>query len=282
MTIVGIVPNLEKDTDLSVTKRLINFLENKGCCPYIPIDTAKKFGIDKYGIDEERLFHIADFIIVLGGDGTLLGMGRKTAKFNTPLLGINLGNLGFLTSADNLGAEDSIEKVLKKDYKVEKRLMIEAHINSYSDDRKKEIALNDICITRGVFSKLVEIDVYVNNEYLDTIRADGIIVSTPTGSTAYNLSAGGPILKPDTKIMSITPICPHNMYSRSIVVSADDNITMAMKGGRDDSEFILSADGQDGIKLKKGDVVKIKKSEFCTTIIKTDMKSFYDILREKL
>lgn len=282
MVIAGIMPNIEKDPDLAVTKRLIYFLETKNCCPYIPYNIAKKYNMDKYGIEENRLFSIADFLIVLGGDGTLLGIGRKTAEYSTPLLGINLGNLGFLTAADNEGAEKAIEKLLNKDYKIEKRLMIEAYINSYSKNKKSELALNDICITRGMFSKLVEIDVYVNKEYLDTIRADGIIISTPTGSTAYNLSAGGPILKPDTQIVSITPICPHNMYSRSIVVSADDVITMAMKGQYDDSEFILSADGQDGIKLKKNDVVKIKKSNYCTTIIKTEMKSFYDILREKL
>ncbi len=283
MTIAGIMPNLEKDEDLSVTKRLITFLENKGCCPYIPCDIAKNFNLDKYGIDEDRLFSIADFIIVLGGDGTLLGIGRRTAKYNTPLLGINLGNLGFLTAADNLGAEYAIEKVLENDYKVEKRLMIEAYINK-GDNINNDgiIALNDICITRGAFSKLVEIDVYANKEYLDTVRADGIIISTPTGSTAYNLSAGGPILKPDTKIMAITPICPHNLYSRSIVISADDVITMVMRSKSNDSEFLLSADGQDAIKMKNNDIVRIKKSQFYTTIIKTEMKSFYDILREKL
>ena len=285
MKVIGIIPNIEKDTDFSVTKRLIKFIEQNNCIPYIPLNIINNYdfnnnNLNTYIIDEKKLFLKADFIIVLGGDGTLLGIGRKTAKFNIPLLGINMGNLGFLTDEENINAEISILKVLNNDYKLEKRLMIEAFINKSEYDNI--IALNDICITRGIFSKLVEIDVYVNDEYLDRIRADGIIISTPTGSTAYNLSAGGPILKPDTKIISITPICPHNLYSRSIVISSDDDITLVMCGNYFECEFILSADGQNGIRLKCNDIVRIRKFKYFTTIIKTNMKGFYDILREKL
>lgn len=278
---VGIIPNLDKDGDLSVTKKVLAMLQEKGCCPRLPEHIAEIHSLSQFSTPIEDIYETSDFLIVLGGDGTLLNAGRKTAQYNVPLLGINLGTKGFLTDGDRNDVENSIDKILQNDYKVEKRIMLEAAvINKYSTG-ESYIALNDVCVSRGVFSTIVNIRVYVNNEYLDTYRADGIIVSTPTGSTAYNLSAGGPILKPDTQIFAITPICPHALHARSIVVSADDIVTIEI-GGHVRGELLISVDGQAGTSIGKEDVIRVKRSKYCTTIIKTNDLGFYDILRKKL
>ena len=276
---IGIIPNKEKDNNFSVTKRLVKFIIQNECNPYLEDSIAALCGYKEYSCDELFMYKNCNFIIVLGGDGTILDVGRKTAVFGTPILGINMGHLGFLTTAEESDAEETILKVLKKDFKIEKRLMLKARINSFAKD-DEIIALNEFCMSRGIFSKMVDITVFVNNEYLDTFKADGIIVSTPTGSTAYNLSAGGPVLKPDTQIIAITPICPHTLSSRPIVVSSNDSITIQINSNN--SDFILSADGQECITLLNKNEIQIKRWDYYTSIIKTTQFGFYDILREKL
>ena len=174
--------------------------------------------MEEYGCLEEELYRDSDFLISLGGDGTLLGVGRKSAPYGTPILGINLGTLGFLTAEEKNHAEYAIDKVLAGDYKMEKRMMLQATIATDMERIEGILALNDICITRGLLYKILEFNIYVNEEYVDTLRADGVIICTPTGSTAYNLSAGGPVLKADAQIIAITPISAHTLTSRSIVV----------------------------------------------------------------
>lgn len=278
---IGILPNLIKDVDLTVTKRIIAFLIEKNCSPVLLKEQAEQAGLSQFACSEQQLYKNSDFLVVLGGDGTLLGTSRRTAQYGTPLLGINLGNLGFLTAAENHGAEEAIQRVLDNQYKIEKRLMLEASINTEKRRTEGILALNDICITRGVFSKMVEINVFVNAEYLDTVRADGMIISTPTGSTAYNLSAGGPILKPDTQSIAITPICPHTLHTRSIVVSSDDVITVEVCT-HSSGDFAISADGQEGLALRSENIVQVKRSNYNATILKTNNLGFYDVLRQKL
>lgn len=278
---IGIIPNLDKDSELLVTKKIIDFLEKNDCEPLISELVAFKIKKEKYTENIENIYKNSDFLIVLGGDGTILSVGRKAAVYNTPLLGINMGRLGFLSDAEENSCEISLKKVLLGEYKTEKRMMIEATILTNSTASEDYIALNDICITRGVFSKIVDLDVFVNEEYLDTYRADGIITSTPTGSTAYNLSAGGPILKPDSEMVAITPICPHALHARSIVVSSGDIVKVKV-GKNSRGSLLLSTDGQTGTTLKNEDVIQIKKSKYYTSIIKTNELGFYSILREKL
>lgn len=278
---IGIVPNLDKDTKLIVTKEIIQFLLENNCTPVLPVQIAEAVSMPGFGASIEDIYKSVEFLIVLGGDGTLLNVGRRAAQYNTPLLGINLGTLGFLTDTEASGAFQSIESVLKGDYIEEKRLMLEASILNKSIVSESHIALNDVCVTRGAFSKLVDLRVHVNKEYLDTFRADGIIISTPTGSTAYNLSAGGPILKPDTRMVAITPICPHAIHSRSVVISDDDIVTIEI-GKNSRGDFLLSVDGQSGSPLDRDSIIQVKRSSFYTTIIKTNKLGFYDILRKKL
>ena len=279
---VAILPNVDKDKGLETTKRLVNYLLEKGCEPQLSGRVAELAELPQYAKEEADLYHHSDLLISLGGDGTLLGIGRKTARFETPILGINLGTLGFLTAEEKTHAEVAIDKVLSGDYKLEKRMMLECSLAKGDERKGGIIALNDICITRGNLYKILEFRVYVNDEYVDTLLADGVIICTPTGSTAYNLSAGGPVLKADAQIIAITPISPHTLTSRPIVISADDVVTVEVKPSREDTPFMVSADGQDNYELTGRNVVQIRKADVCTTIIKTKPQSFYDVLRHKL
>lgn len=281
MKIVGILPNLEKDEDLKVTKRLIYHLQNRNCIPLLSNAVANLTGFLEYACDEECLYKDSDFLVTLGGDGTLLGVGRKAAPYKTPLLGINLGNLGFLTAEEKHNGEDAIDAVLNEKYKIENRMMLEASV--FAEPKRIEgiQALNDVCITRGFSSKILECNVFVNDEYVDSLRADGLIVCTPTGSTAYNLSAGGPVMKADAYSIAITPICPHTLTSRSIILSSEDVVTVEVCT-RANEDFIVSADGQTALTLKRKNLIQIKKSQLETMIIKTSKHSFYEVLRNKL
>lgn len=281
MKTVGIVPNYSKEAAMKLVNELAAFLEQKECKVLLTYNIAELTGLKELGVTKYELYSKSDFIIVLGGDGTLLDTGRKAAKFGTPLLGINMGTMGFLAAADGSEATETIEKVLNGEYKIEKRLMLESEIISDTDNPKQYKAVNDVCISRGVFTKITEYSIYVNEEYLATFRADGIIISTPTGSTAYNLSAGGPVLKPDIECMVITPICPHSLHSRSVVVSADDTIKVEASFGSN-GDIIMSMDGQTSVILNNGDIINVRKSANSINIIKTNKRSFYEILRKKL
>ena len=279
---VAILPNVQKDKGLETTKRLVNYLLDKGCEPQLSQEVAELAEMPQYAKEEAELYSHSDLLISLGGDGTLLGIGRRTARFDKPILGINLGTLGFLTAEEKTHAEAAIDKVLSGEYKLEKRMMLECSIAKGDERTSGIIALNDICITRGNLYKILEFHVFVNDEYVDTLLADGVIICTPTGSTAYNLSAGGPVLKADAEIIAITPISPHTLTSRPIVVSAEDTVTVEVRPSREDTPFMVSADGQDNFTLTGRNVVQIRKAEACTTIIKTKPQSFYDVLRHKL
>ena len=279
---VAILPNVQKDKGLETTKRLVNYLLDKGCEPQLSQEVAELAEMPQFARAEEELYRHSDLLISLGGDGTLLGIGRRTARFDKPILGINLGTLGFLTAEEKTHAEAAIDKVLSGEFKLEKRMMLECSIAKGDERTSGIIALNDICITRGNLYKILEFHVFVNDEYVDTLLADGVIICTPTGSTAYNLSAGGPVLKADAEIIAITPISPHTLTSRPIVVSAEDTVTVEVRPSREDTPFMVSADGQDNFTLTGRNVVQIRKAEACTTIIKTKPQSFYDVLRHKL
>ena len=279
---VAILPNVQKDKGLETTKRLVRYLVEKGCEPQLSKEVAERAEMPQYAREEAELYSQSDLLISLGGDGTLLGIGRRTARFEKPILGINLGTLGFLTAEEKNYAEKAIDQVLHGDFKLEKRMMLECSIATGENRTEGVIALNDICITRGNLYKILEFHVYVNDEYVDTLLADGVIICTPTGSTAYNLSAGGPVLKADAEIIAVTPISPHTLTSRPIVVSAEDVVTVEVKPSREDTPFTVSADGQDNFTLMGKNVVQIRKAKVWTTIIKTKPQSFYDVLRYKL
>lgn len=280
MKTAGILANRKKDRQSALTQEIAAYLLEKGCSVLLDkqIETASQFA--RYGASREDLFQKADFLIVLGGDGTLLAAGREAARYDVPLLGINLGTLGFLTDVEKHEYKASIDKVLEGQYEVENRILLQAAVYG-GGETQYFYGLNDVCITRGRIAKVIDLHVYINYEYLDTYRGDGIILATPTGSTAYNLSAGGPILKPDTRAVAVTPICPHSLNTRSIVVASSDKVTIAM-GRRSRGDFLLSVDGQEGILLTQESVVRVTEAEHTCRILKTNGIGFYDRLRRKL
>jgi len=247
--VAGIVTNQEKDPTLAYTTLVCEFLKNNG--------------VDFYTQNTQA--HV-DFWIVLGGDGTMLRQAHVTAKQGVPILGINLGNLGFLTDVENQDGLDAISKVLTGQYKVEERLMLEVEAG---------IVLNDVVV--GTVGGLNTFTIYVNDQLLDTVRADGVIVATPTGSTAYNLSAGGPILVPWGKMIVITPVCPHSLSTRPWVIGAEDTVQIKV---HQNSPIILDGDSKG--EIKTSDTICIKKSKYCTKIIRTSQTNFYHALRNKL
>lgn len=277
---VAIIVNSTKDRDLKVTSSIVKWLEEKECEAIVPQSIANKLNRPELGCAVPEIYKQCDFAIVLGGDGTLLGTARQILWLQTPILGINMGHLGFITEVETNDIYISLEKILNKQYKVESRMMLETVV--IKEEKKVETfyCLNDACITRGTLSRMVRLKTFVNDSYIDTYFGDGLLISTPTGSTAYSLSAGGPIINPGVRVMLMTPICPHSLSSRSLVVSDEDTIKIEIVD--DYQDVHLTTDGQQGYKLRSGDRVIIKKAPFSAKLIKVSNRNFYDVLRTKL
>lgn len=277
---IGIIPNLTKDPELSATKNVIKWLQNRSIPVQVEEKVASSLSMPQIGCKEEALFSDSEMLITLGGDGTLLGSARRAAPYQVPILGINLGHLGFLTEAEESDMYSALERYFAGDYDIEKRIMLEAFLEKESMKDNKLIALNDIEIARGTFSRMIRFSIFINDNFANEYSADGLIISSPTGSTAYSLSAGGPIVCPDLDVIIITPVCPHTLHSRSIVVSSQDEIKVYIH--KENTEFILTFDGQDWQKLPPGETVRIRQSKYYTNLIKLRQRSFFDVLRLKI
>lgn len=277
---IGIIPNIHKDKDLEATKAVVKWLLEHDSVPYLNEIIASKIGYLEYGKKSAEIYSECDVIITLGGDGTILNVARLCAPFSTPILGINLGHLGFLAEVDNSDIFSSLERLYMGKYTIDKRMMIEASVIKNDMEIVNFRALNDIVVTRGAFSRMVHLKAYVNENYLDTYLSDGVIISSPTGSTAYSLSAGGPIVYPNVELLVITPICPHTLYSRSIIVSAQDVIKLEIDD--ENQDIMITTDGQQGYKLSYRDVIYIKKSNEYANLIRIKNTNFFDLLRNKL
>ncbi len=223
-------------------------------------------------------------ILVIGGDGTILAAARMLVGSNIPLLGINLGTLGFLADVNLADLSKTLDLLLQDQYQVENRIMLTAEVYKQGEKAATYIALNDFNINRFGASRVIGLKVGINGSVIDRYRADGVIVCTPTGSTGYNLSAGGPIINPTCKNFVITPICPHSLTARSIVLAKEDIVTVEVEQIRSNikEEAIISFDGREGLSLFPGDQVKIYKSQEVTPFIKATEVSFVQILKEKL
>ncbi|MDW7652294.1 MAG: NAD(+)/NADH kinase, partial [Bacillota bacterium] len=221
-----------------------------------------------------------DMIIVLGGDGTILRAARHFTGTNLPILGVNLGQMGFLAEVEPPRLETALQKLLDGHYKVRHRLMLSARV--FRDDRPvaEYTALNDIVISKGPFSRIIYLDTYVNDKHLESYPSDGIIVATPTGSTGYSLSAGGPIVNPALDVMIITPICPHLLHHRSVIVSSSERVSI--KTWTRQSEVILTVDGQVGFTLQDDDVVQVTRAPLTTPLVQMQGTDFYTLLHRKL
>jgi NAD+ kinase len=222
----------------------------------------------------------ADLIIALGGDGTLLNIAPLVERPDVPILGVNLGGLGFITEVAVDELEGVLAKTLEGDYEVEKRMTLEVRIKSKKSKPRRFRVLNDAVIAKGARSRIIDLETHVGDDYLCTYRADGLIISTPTGSTAYSLASGGPILEPTLGAIVVTPICPHTLTNRPIVVPSDAPIHVTLRSFGD--TVILIPDGQKGTRLNNGDEVEARDYGLPVSLIKLPSRSYYEILREKL
>lgn len=276
----GIIVNMTKDIGLKYTSMIVEWLEERNIQVFLPEIAAEQLDRQDLSCSPLDIYKQSDFVMVLGGDGTLLGVARQILWLKTPILGINLGHLGFITEVETEDIFSSLEGILKGEYRIEERMLIEASVIKDGVEVETFYCLNDIGITRGTLSRIITLDTYINNSYVDTYSGDGLLVSTPTGSTAYSLSAGGPIISPWLDVILITPICPHSLSSRSIVVSKNETIEIRIENNC--QEIYLTADGQQGYKLRDGDKVIIRTAPFSARLIKVSKRSFYDVLRTKL
>jgi len=221
------------------------------------------------------------FVIVLGGDGTLLGAARRVAKYGVPILGVNLGGLGFLTEIPVTRLYPAVERMLEGRLEVESRLMLETTVARGGEEACRFTVLNDVVINKGALARIIDLDVYIDDHFLTTFRADGLIVSTPTGSTAYNLSAGGPILHPSMACYILTPICPFALTNRPIILPDSSTIYLTLSR-RSEERVSLTFDGQVGFDLLYGDKVAVRTSGERIKLIKSPDQSYFEILRAKL
>ncbi len=263
-------------------ERLKNALSKHGTTLLLDKRGAKTLNISD-GLDRETLFQKSDILISLGGDGTLLSLARRSYKYNKPILGINAGNLGFLTDVSLDEIETFIDKVFKNEYRIDHRIILEIELTSKTGN-KKIISFNDVVLSRPSIEGMVNINAFVTTKHsgicqkhLNTYRGDGLIISTPTGSTAYNLSAGGPIVFPLTEAIILTPICPHSLTERPVVLPADFEIEF-----KSEDAVTIVIDGQDIYHLNLFDSIKIKIAKKAVRMIHRLERNYFDVLKQKL
>lgn len=279
-----VITNERKDSNNIITKQIEDYIKFSGReCTLMGTLELERKGI-RPDLDTECA-------IVLGGDGTLIRCANHLMKSGIPILGINLGTIGFLAEIEKHHIDEALDRLFADDYQLESRIMLSGdlllganHKPSDSNETFTGYALNDIVITRKGLSRIISLRIYVNDQLVDDYRGDGVIISTPTGSTAYNLSAGGPIITPKADVMVITPICPHSLSPRSVVVSAEDTVKVILKRSKKTQfdEAIATFDGQTVIDLGTEDMILIKKAKYNTRLIRLNQTAIYEVLRSKL
>lgn len=279
-----VITNPQKDYDLKIVKTVRKLLEkNHIVCTTNEIRLESNHD-SMYSTNPEDVDKDTDCIFVIGGDGTLIQAARDLKFLDIPMIGINLGHLGYLAEIEQDKIEERLMMIMQGQYKIESRIMLNGSVYRNGTLIHEDIALNDIVLSRSGNLRIIDFKVYVNNEYLNLYSADGLIVATPTGSTAYNLSAGGPVLEPGAGIMVITPICPHTLWSGSIVLSADSKVTIEICKNRhiDDNMATVHFDGNNTFVLDEGDIIEIDKSSLTTKIMKLNTMSFVEVLHKKM
>ncbi len=265
---------------LKAAKKLTVWLESRGKKVFIDRETAAS--IKQKGYDRAELPALVEMLIVLGGDGTLLSAARHVADAHTnvPIFGVNLGSLGFMAEVSLDELYDNLEKAIAGKLETEDRMMLSTSVIRDGKHIARYRVLNDAVINKGALARMMELRITVSDGHLTTLRADGLIVATPTGSTAYSLSAGGPIIHPTIHCFVVTPICPHTLSNRPIALPDTVVVTVCLTSQSEDVSLTL--DGQIGFPLMPHDVVEIKRSRFKMRLIKHPTKSYYEILRSKL
>jgi NAD+ kinase len=282
---IGIIAKQNKPEAGIVIGRLVEWLHPRGVEVYIDDGTLKSIPSNLMSsslnsMQKEEIPSHAEMIIVLGGDGTLLSVARLAGSHHVPILGVNLGGLGFLTEITLEELYRVLERVIQGDFVTDERVVFNAAVFRREEKLAEFIVLNDAVINKGALARIIDIETTINGEYLTTFKSDGLIISTPTGSTAYNLSAGGPIVHPSLHCIIITPICPHTLTNRPIMIPDDVKVRAILKSKQ--QEVFLTLDGQQGFVLEFADVVEVKKAEGKILLIKSPYRHYFEVLREKL
>jgi NAD+ kinase len=269
---IGININTTKDIDGKIIKYIKDIINKyKG-------DSNIFIFKDSIGLENSK-YNDLDIIIALGGDGTILGTSRNLSNSNIPILGVNIGNLGFLSSVELLEFEDAIKKVIEGDYYVEDRMMLNCTL-PFRGETEVYSALNDIVVSKGTLARIVKYEIYIDNKFYAGFTADGLIISTPTGSTAYSLSAGGPIIYPNLDVIALTPICPLSLSMRTIVLDSKSEISISVESEQE--SIFLTLDGQRAIKLNNYEQIFVSVSNKKCRLIKLNDYNYFNILRKKI
>lgn len=266
-----------RELAIGETKKIAAYLKGFGCTLYIDLPDIPDA---EYCISPEDIVPRADLLIVLGGDGSLLGVARRFAKFNKPILGINLGRLGYLVELEKNNIH-ALERLFDGDYRTEDRIMLDAKVYRHGKAVFSGCALNDAVVTKGALSRMVHLTMSVDERLVNQYHADGVVIATPTGSTAYSMSAGGSVVSPELEVILLTPICPHALTCKPIIVS--DRSTVRIDADFVDAEeVVLTLDGQEGFRLSPGDYIEITKSDYKTRLVRLTERNFFRILKQKL
>ena len=281
---VGLVAKENEPAIVGALRRIVKLLTDGGCT--VTCDTAGAALLEDpgSGIERNRLAATVDVIVVLGGDGTLLSVARGAAAAGVPVLGINYGSLGFLTSTVREESEGAISDLLSGRYVSTHRMMLRARVHNRQSpadgDHHVRDVLNDAVVNKTSLARIVELEVTIDDDFVSRYRADGLIVSTPTGSTAYSLAAGGPIVMPDVEAIVVSPISPHSLANRPLVLPGEAVISVRVLSK--DQDIVLTLDGQEGIQVHPGEIVTVERSPLRFELLLTGQRSYFEVLRTKL
>jgi NAD+ kinase len=277
---VGIISRPRRMDVAKVAPGLLTWLQERGVNTFCDSETAECIPSSCKVKAREEIPAISDLLIVLGGDGTLLAAARLLGDRNVPILPVNLGGLGFLTSVTLDDLYPVLEQAIKGQARYSERVMLEARVLRQGKPVHCARALNDAVLNKAALARIIDLDVHVNGEFVNTFKADGLIVATPTGSTAYSLSAGGPIIYPIVSAFVITPICPHTLTNRPVVIPDTAQIEIAFAAG--ETPIYLTVDGQVGVELQANDVVSLNAAAEKLRLVRPQAKSYFSVLRDKL
>lgn len=282
MDTFGIIAALHKRNALPVSKEIVNWLEARRKKVWLGEELADRMKRPDLARDEEEIVRSCSLLLAVGGDGTVLHLARLAAPLGIPIMGVNPGGFGFLTEVEHSHVLPFLEQVLAGKYEIEERMMLAAEVIRQGETCRSFVGLNDVVITKGVFSRLIRLRTSVGGKYLASFPADGLIIATPTGSTAYSLSAGGPVINPQIKVLVLTPICPHTLSVRPLVVPAEEEITVTIGPKQPNQEVMITVDGQVGFELESGDLVRTRQADFPAKIVTVGERTFYHKLQAKL
>lgn len=277
---IGIFAKMHDPRCQNVAGDLINWLAERGCTSLVDEHLATHIGHQR-GLTQEEIRDQAELVVVLGGDGTLISVARLMSGKDVPILGVNLGSLGFLTETTVEEMYLRLEKCLEGNPRVSDRMMLEVTVYRDGKEIERCHVLNDAVINKGALARIIDLETKVNCHVLTTFKADGLIVSTPTGSTGYSMSAGGPIIHPQMCCIVITPICPHTLTNRPIVISDDSTVSIVVASSFDEKVY-LTLDGQVGVELTEGDTIEIRRALKTIALVMSKDRDYFEVLRTKL